>query len=168
MEKYSENLKEAIKHLQIADHMAYVTFPLVSEQRLLLKIFDEIYKSIINCINAILNYEYLYKRIKLYGDNGDNFKTFSQKCAKNYNLSHQQIKIINEIIEINKRHHQSAMEFVKRDRVVIMSDSLSIQTLDIFRLKQYLLLTKELVMKVNQKINSWEIFPPTAVFKIKT
>ena len=65
MEKFQENLVQAIKNLQIADHMAYVTYPLINEKRLLLKIFDEIYKSIISCINAILNYEYLYKRIKL-------------------------------------------------------------------------------------------------------
>src|SRR3989338_11170007 len=148
MEKYKENLQEAIKHLQIADHITYVTFPLVSEQRLLLKIFDEIYKSIISCINAILNYEYLFKRIRFNPEN-NNLQTFVQKCAKQYNLSNLQIKRIVEIIELNKRHQQSALEFVKRDRVVILSDSLSTQTLDIHLIKQYLLLAKELIMKTN-------------------
>jgi len=152
MEKYKENLQEAIKHLQIADHITYVTFPLVSEQRLLLKIFDEIYKSIISCINAILNYEYLFKRIRFNPEN-NNLQTFVQKCAKQYNLSNLQIKRIVEIIELNKRHQQSALEFVKRDRVVILSDSLSTQTLDIHLIKQYLLLAKELIMKTNQKMS---------------
>ena len=87
MEKFHQDLKEAIKSLQIADHMTYVTFPLVNEQRLLLKIFDEIYKSIISCINAILNYEYMYKRIKLYTDNKENIRTFAYKCSRNYNLN---------------------------------------------------------------------------------
>ncbi len=142
MEKFQENLKEAIRALQIADHMTYVTFPLVKEQRLILKIFDEIYKSIIGCINAILNYEYLYKRIKLYRDNNDNMQTFIGKCAKNYTLNNEQIKKIKEIIELNKRHKQSAMEFVKKDKIVILSDSLKTQVLNIQIIKQYLLTTK--------------------------
>ena len=50
MEKYKENLIEASKRLRIADHMTYVTFPLVNEHRLLLKIFDEIYLSRTYCI----------------------------------------------------------------------------------------------------------------------
>lgn len=152
MEKFQENLKEAIRALQIADHMTYVTFPLVKEQRLILKIFDEIYKSIIGCINAILNYEYLYKRIKLYRDTKDNMQTFIDKCAKNYTLNNEQIKKIKEILELNKKHKQSAMEFVKKDKIVILSDNLKTQILNIQIIKQYLLIAKELLMKVNEKM----------------
>jgi len=154
MEKFQENLKIAVKSLQIADHMTYVTLPLVNEHRLLLKIFDEIYKSIINSVNAILNYEYLYKRIQLYQSNGDNIRTFMEKCAKNYSLNNEQIKKITEIIELNKKHRQSAMEFVKRDKIVILSDNLGTQTLDINKVKNYLLLAKELLMKTNKRINA--------------
>ncbi|MDD5192195.1 MAG: hypothetical protein PHH54_00180 [Candidatus Nanoarchaeia archaeon] len=153
MEKYQENLKEAIRSLQIADHMTYVTFPLVNEQRLLLKIFDEIYKSIRNCVNAILNYEYLYKRVHLYVDNGENMRTFA-KCAKSYNLSHEQVKKILEILELNKKHEQSAMEFVKKDRIIILSESLGTQTIDVRKIKEYLILAKELLMRVNEKVKA--------------
>lgn len=151
-EKHQENLKQAIRSLQIADHMTYVTFPLVNEQRLLLKIFDEIYKSIINCINATLNYEYLYKRISLYSNNKENIRTFTNKCAKNYNLNNEQIKQILEIIELNKKHKQSAMEFVKKNRVVILSDNLKTQTLDINKIKEYLLLAKELLRQASGRM----------------
>lgn len=152
MEKYQENLKQAIRSLQIADHMTYVTFPLINEQRLLLKIFDEIHKTIINCINAILNYEYLYKRVQLYINNGENIRTFANKCAKTYNLSNEQIKRILEILELNKKHKQSAMEFVKKNRVVILSDNLKTQTLDIQKIKEYLLLAKQFLMQANMRM----------------
>jgi hypothetical protein len=152
MEKYEENLKQALKSLQIADHMTYVTLPLVNERRLLLKIFDEIYKSIINCINSILNYEHLYKRIRLYQNHDDNMQTFLTKCAKNYELTNEQIKRIKEIIDINKQHKQSAMEFVKKDKVVILSDNLRTHTLDVVKVKEYLLLAKELLMRINNHI----------------
>jgi len=153
MEDFKKNLKEAVRHLQIADHMTYVTFPLINEHRLLLKIFDEIYHSVTNCVNSILNYEYLYKRIQLYSNSTDNLETFS-RIAKDYDLSNEQIKNIKEIIQLNKKHKQSAMEFVKRDKVVIMGDNLNTQIIDIKIIKQYLLLAKELLMKVNVKIKN--------------
>jgi hypothetical protein len=151
-EKFQENLEDAIKNLQIADHLAYITLPLVKDNRLLLKIFDSIYKSIISCINAILNYEYLYKRIKIYKSTEENLQTFVHKCAKNYNLTNKQIKEIKEIIILNKQHKQSAMEFVKKDKVVIMSDSLGTQVINIQKIKEYLLLSKELLMNAKNKI----------------
>ncbi len=154
MEKFHQDLKEAIKSLQIADHMTYVTFPLVNEQRLILKIFDEIYKSIIKSINAILNYEYMYKRIKLYTDNNENIRTFTNKCSKIYNLNNEQTKKIIEILELNKKHKKSAMEFVKRDKIIILSDNLKTQTLDIQKVKEYLLVAKELLMQANSKIKN--------------
>jgi hypothetical protein len=151
-EKYQENLKEAIKNLQIADHMTYVTFPLVNEKRLLLKIFDEIYKSIINCIWTILNYEHLYKRITLYSQEYENIQTFINKCAKNYDITNEQIKKIRQIIELNKEHKQSAMEFTRQNKIVILSDSLGTKIIDIQIVKEYLLLAKELLMKINLRI----------------
>jgi len=153
MQQYQQNLQQAVKHLKIADHMTYVTFPLVNEQRLLLKIFDEIHNSIVQCINSILNYEFLYKRIRLYQNNGENFNTFTEKCAKNYGLNNAQTKKIKEIIQLNKYHKQSAMEFVKKDKVVIMSDSLGTQVIDINSIKEYLLIAKELVLNTNKKVS---------------
>lgn len=150
-EKYQENLDDAIRSLKIADHMAYVTFPLVGDRRLLLKIFDEIYKTVINCVNAVLNYECLYKRIRLYSDNGNNLHTF-MRVGKNYGLSHEQIKRIGQVIELNRRHKQSPMEFVKKEKVVIMSNSLGTDVLDVRLIKEYLLLAKELLMRVNKKV----------------
>jgi hypothetical protein len=151
METYEINLKEAARHLQIADHMTYVTFPLINEHRLLLKIFDEIYRSIIGCINTILNYESMYKRIRLYSEFQDNFDTFI-RIGKNYDLSNEQIKRIKEIIDLNKKHKQSAMEFVRQDKIVIMSDNLGTQIIDLITIKRYLLLAKELMVKVKKGV----------------
>lgn len=151
-EKFQENLKEAIKTLQIADHMTYVTFPLINEKRLLLKIFDEVYKSIINCIWAILNYEHIHKKITLYSKESENIEIFINECAKDYGITNEQIKKIRQIIALNQEHRQSAMEFTRHNKIVILSDSLRTQTIDIQRIKEYLLLAKELLMKINLRI----------------
>ncbi|MFA5174163.1 MAG: hypothetical protein WC438_03200 [Candidatus Pacearchaeota archaeon] len=152
MEEFERTFQNAVRNLKIADHMTYVTYPLINEKRLLLKIFDEIYKSIINSINTILNYEYHYKKIQIYKDNKENLSTFINKSAKRFDLSYEQIKRILEIIHLNEKHKQSSMEFVKKDRIVILGDNLSYQILDIQRIKEYLLIAKELLMKTKQKI----------------
>ncbi|MAG01895.1 hypothetical protein CMI42_01020 [Candidatus Pacearchaeota archaeon] len=152
MEKYQQHLQDAIKSLKLADHMTYVTFPLINEYRLLLKIFDEIYKSVINNVNAVLCYEYLYKRIRLYDNSEDNLQTFSDRCAKNYSLSNEQIKKILEIIDLNKKHKKSAMEFVKKEKVVIMSEGLGVKTIDLYLIKEYLLVAKEFLVCVSKKV----------------
>ena len=151
MEEFDKTLREAIRHLHIADHMLYVTFPLVKENRLLLKIFDEIYASIINSINSVLNYEHFCKRINLYSSYSNNFDTFI-RLSKNYGLSSEHLKKIKEIITINNRHKQSSMEFVKKDKVVIMSDNLGVEVLDVTTIKQYLLTAKELLVRVSHGI----------------
>jgi len=79
-------------------------------------------------------------------------QTFINTCAKNYTLNNEQIKKIKEILELNKKHKQSAMEFVKKDKIVILSDSLKTQILNIQTIKQYLLIAKELLMKVNERM----------------
>ena len=89
----------------------------------------------------------------LYQHHNDNMQTFIEKCAKNYALNNEQIKKIKEILEINKRHKQSSMEFVKKDKIVILSDSLKTEILNIQIIKQYLLLAKELLMKTKERIN---------------
>ncbi len=145
-QKWKEHLREAIRTLKIADHMTYVTFPLIHEKKLLLKIFDEIYKSIINCINAVLDYE----NIDMNVEKSNNFQVVASKYMTDY-LTSEQIKKISEIIELNKKRKESQMEFVRSEKVVMMSNNLNVQTLDLSRIKEYLLLTKELLIKISVK-----------------
>ncbi|MBS3079916.1 hypothetical protein J4221_00430 [Candidatus Pacearchaeota archaeon] len=151
MDEFQKHLKEAIKNIRIADHMTYVTFPLVNEKRLLLKIFDEIYKAIVNCIYSLLYYEHLIRKLHIYENLNNDLESFF-KIAKNYNVSNRQLKKINEIIELNKKHSQSVMEFVKKEKVVMMSNSLKTEFIDLITLKEYLLLAKEFLMILSKRV----------------
>ena len=151
MELFKKYSKDALKHIQIADHLMYVTLPIVNEKRLLVKIFEEIYKSILNSVNAVVRYEVLLGRIKPTNDEEQHLLQFF-KLAKNYTISHEQLKNIQEIIEIHKKHSESPMEFVKKEKVVIMSSTLSTKTVDQAQVKGYLLIAKELFMTVTKRI----------------
>ena len=146
-DKHIESLKKAIKSIRIADHMLYVTYPVIRDKRLLLKALDEVYDSIISIINAILQYDYLYKRINLTNDPKQNFDVFLNRCATRYNLTGEEISSIMELFAIIENHKKSPMEFLRKDKIVIMSESLKTVVIDSERLKKYLSLAKNLVNK---------------------
>lgn len=140
-------LNEALRHINIAEHMTFMTFPLINEKILLLKILEEIQKSIINSIN-ILNKAVLFKReIK-----PENYQKII-KIMKKSDFQNNNIKKVMKILEINKKHRESALEFSRKEKVVIMLDNLQLLTLDINEIKEYIRLAKKLYIKAGFLIN---------------
>ena len=152
MEEFQENLKEAARRLQIAAHMTYLTYPMINDKRILLKIFKEIFNSI-NCgIRAALFFEAKLSDVSVYSDNEFNMQLFVNKFSKFYELEDRQIGRLMEIYELNKIHEDSAMEFVKKEKMVIMSDNLGLKTMDIQKIKEYLFFAKEFLKSINERL----------------
>lgn len=153
-EKYFQSLEEATRALQIADHMTYITFPLVKEKRLLLKVLSELSLAILSTINAVLQYEYTWKRIQLYSDPKSNFETF-KRISSRYEISSEQLKTLMEILTLAERHKKSPFEFVKEEKIVIMSDDGMIPSyLTLDKIKAFLIETKDVIHKASSKIKS--------------
>jgi hypothetical protein len=151
MEKFIEYLEEANKITKTADHMLYVTFPLVKDKKILIKILKELKKATAYCINSILQYEYLLRRISLYKDPQMNFRTFLIKCAPLYKLSKQEVQEIQEIFLLIKNHEQSAMEFTRGEKLVIITEN-ETKTLEIKQIKKFINLNKKLIEKTQNRI----------------
>jgi hypothetical protein len=147
MEKFLEYTQEAEKIIHTIDHMAYITFPLVKDKKLLLKILSETKTAIANCINAILQYEYIYKRITLYKNAKTNFQTFMRKCAPRYKITKQETELILELFDTVEKHKNSQMEFMKNDKIVILSENLNTKTITLEKVKEFLNLAKNILKK---------------------
>lgn len=152
MQKFLENLQEAEKKIQTIDHMVYVTYPLIKDKKLLLKTLLETKKAITNCINSILQYEYLYKRITLYRSPKSNFRTFKEKCAPRYKVTEKEIKLILELFEIVEKHKQSPFEFVKNEKIIILLENLKPETITLEKSKEFLILGKDILRKTKEII----------------
>ena len=150
MEKFLENLQKAEKSLQTADHMIYITFPLIKDKRLLLKILEEIKISIAHCINSILQYEYLYKRISIYKDSRSNFRVFTERCAPRYKITKEEINLILELWDIIEKHKESPFEFVKDNKIVILSTNLNPKIITVEKIKEFLMLGKYIIKKTKE------------------
>ncbi len=152
MGKIFENLEKSEKKISTAGHLLYVTYPLVNDKRLLLKILTEIKIGIASCINAILQYEYLYGRVRLSNDAKINFKKFIEKCCPRYNISEKDIKKIVKLFEIVEKHKTSPMEFVKEEKVVILSENMNSETITLEKVKNFLESSKILLKKAKDTI----------------
>jgi hypothetical protein len=152
MEKFAEYLEEARKTIQILDHMVYITFPLIKDKRLLLKILLDVKIAISKCINSILQYEYIYKKINLCQNPKTNFRTFTEQCAKKYNITKEEILLIKELFNLVEKHNQSPFEFVRNDKIIILSENLKQNTLTIEKIKEFLILAKNVLNKAEKII----------------
>lgn len=157
MEKFIENINNAEKIVQTIDHMIYVTFPLIKDKKLLIKIILDSKIAVSNCISSILQYEYLFKRISLYKDPKTNFRIFEQKCAKRYQISEEEIKQILELFDIVKKHKESSFEFMKNEKVVILSEDLTQKIITIEKTKEFLILSKNILKKTKDTIQKSKI-----------
>jgi len=152
MEKFFENLEKSEKIIQTADHLLYVTYPLVKDKRLLLKILTEIKKGIASCMNAVLQYEYLHGRVRLSSDPKLNFKKFLEKCCPRYNISETNVKKIIKLFDIIKKHKASPFEFVKEDKVIILSENLNSEIITLEKVKEFLDSSKIVLQKAKDII----------------
>jgi hypothetical protein len=136
-------LKHAIRHLQISEHMFYVTYSLVEEEKLLLKILDELYKSIDNSLSILIpDYQKISSKDKI----------ILLKSAKINILNENQKILLISLIKLYKKHKSSSIEFVKNNRVVIVSKKLKICFLDPHIIKEFLILSKELIVLAGLKL----------------
>lgn len=147
MEKYQENLQNALKSIKIADHILYITYPIIKDKRLLLKSLDSIYDAIVDMINSFLQYDYIWKKIKLTGDSKDNFEIFINRSSKNHNISKEEIDELQDFFSLVESHKKAPMEFKRRDKIVIMNSNLHTTTIDSEKIKKYLSLARRLFEK---------------------
>jgi len=111
---------------------------------------QEIKNAVAHCISSILQHDYIYKKIELYKDPKSNFKVFTEKCAPAYNITKEEIGLVIELFDFIEKHKQSPFEFVKDDKVVILSNGLKPKTLTLDKTKEFLILGKNLVRKMRE------------------
>ncbi|MEK6812036.1 MAG: hypothetical protein AABX76_00595, partial [Nanoarchaeota archaeon] len=132
----------AEKTIKAADHMIYVTFPLINDKRLLFKILKEMKNAVALCINSILQYEYLYKRIKLYKDSRLNFKIFIERCVPRYGITKEEMNLVLDLFDFVEKHKESPFEFVKDEKIVILSNGLRPKVMTVEKAKEFMMAAK--------------------------
>lgn len=152
MEKFQEHLSKADSLIKTADHLVYITFPLIKENRLLKKILEDIGESAYNVYRAILEYEYLYKRIRLHGDDKSDLELLP-RCSERFKLTTEEIELIKKILGLVEKHKDSSFEFIRKNKLVMMSENLKTESINLEELKKYLNQIKRIIVKAHSVLD---------------
>ena len=157
MEQFQETIEKANQKLKIADHMIFMTYPLVRDNRLLLSIIQNIFLALANAVSSILYYERLFKRIPAFNDNFDSkFTIFRTKCVDRLNIDKKYIKLISEIKDIIVEHRKSPVEFERNNKFVICSSTYRMRTISIEEIKKYITETRMFIQEANNIVSKNE------------
>ena len=150
MERFFENLQKAEERINKIDHIIYVTFPLLKDKNILIQSLLGIKEAIVECINSILQYEYLHKRIELSKDPNQNFELFKKKCSRYYSIEEKEVNLIENLFDLARSHKKSPMEFMKEGKVIILSDNMLKKAFTVEDLKIFLKMSKNVIGKTKR------------------
>ncbi len=155
MEKPILFAKEATKAFKTADHLTYVTFPLLNDQKLFATIAEKLKEALDKGMKAVLEFDYLYKRIQFVpADFQARVTLFRQYAPKKYNFNQSVFATMQDIEEIVTRRRESPIEFIRKDRLVIASSDYRLKTVNLEKIKEYVQNTKMFISKVNEIIQT--------------
>ena len=151
MEKFEILIKEALQYIKTADHLIYVTFPTVNDNKILMAISENIYISMVSAMEALLLYEKEYKRIYNIPENFDlRFELFKSTIAKRYSINREFVFVMGELRKLLQLHKSSQMEFNRKGSYIICADDFKLKTLNLNKVKQYLNQAKPFIQNVDE------------------
>lgn len=154
MDKLKQLITEANAELKKADHLAYVTYPMIRESKLLYAIAEVLYNSLHKGVEAVLEYERLYKRIPLVAGTFETEIELFKDVSARYGFSRNVVLLLLDLKRLIKAKKESPVEFVRKDKFVICDDDYTMSVLDINKIKAYVMDSKEFMEKLNHVMRS--------------
>ncbi len=151
MQRFMEYAAKAARSYQIADHMVHTTYLVVHDPKLLLLAATHLNESFENAVSALLFYDYYFKRISQFPkDFGSKMDIFKRHTCIKYGIPRPVIQAIEDVREICIEHNQSEMEFRRKNNFIIASKNYRLRTINIDKLKSFLVSSKPLISKVQE------------------
>ena len=149
--EYNEIFKNAVKSIKRADHLTYMTLPIVKDNKLVLSIMENIHISMVQGMNTVLEYERMYKRIPPLPQNfASRFAIFRDKLINKYGITREEAELLRSLGETISAHKSSPVEFSRPDKFVICNENYRMKTISVQEIKQYIIITKGFLRKIEK------------------
>ncbi|MBL7055872.1 hypothetical protein ISS07_03095 [Candidatus Woesearchaeota archaeon] len=159
MEKFQELEMQAKKKLQLADHIATMTYPLVQDSKLLMSSIENIFLAYSYGMGSVLHYDLLFKHIPQFPENfNSKFDLFKEKCMRKHDLDPDHLSVMKDLRDIVLAHKKSPVEFTRKENFVMCNDDYRLRTISMKEVKNYLEKAKLFIKSVNSIVNSDTIF----------
>ena len=153
MEIYQIHYSKAANFFKSADHLLYVTLPVVKDVKLVATILDNIYFSLAHGMDSVLEYERYHKRILPLTNNFDSrLDIFRKKIIGIYGFAKEEADFIAEIKKLRDDRKDASMEFIRSGKFIICSENYRMKTITIEEIKKYLSTTKNFLLKADKTI----------------
>jgi len=103
-------------------------------------------------LTSILKYHHVKGLLKLTNNPEKNIELLQKEVSKNWELELEVAHIL-ELMELNKKHKKSPVEFMRKRKVVILDEEQNIDTITIERLKSFRNSISLIRLKFNDKLN---------------
>ncbi len=139
-----ELFSKADHSIRAADHLAYIIYPLLKDEKLLKQVFKEISTCTINIINATL-YHAHKKGVYLGQDKKQNFDFFKKYSLKFLTL--EEIQTISHLFEIVEQYNTNSIDFIRKDSFIIMINGSKTESITLDKVKAYINILKSALQK---------------------
>jgi hypothetical protein len=157
MEEFQVLRDKAMQKIKVADHMLFMTYPVIKDPKLLLAIVENIFASLDFGVGALLHYERLFKRIPPFNDTyPSRMEVFRSRMIPKHNLSPKYASLIMDVKGILSEHKNSPVSFIRKDKYVICSPTYSMKSIDVNLVKKYIFETKVFLTSVNKIVSENE------------
>ena len=158
MEKFRNLVLEANKTLRLADHMLYVTYPLMKDNKLLIHIVKNIDNSLKSSIDAFIRYDLVYKRIRADPQSFvEKLHIFSKISSQRYGFKQEDFEFIEEVRELIEKHKKSPIEFVRGNKLIITYSNFKTKILTVDSVKDIISKAKPFIVKLNNILKKDEL-----------
>ncbi|MBU2637463.1 MAG: hypothetical protein KJ955_00650 [Nanoarchaeota archaeon] len=157
MEELKQLIAEANKEFKKADHLAYMTYPMVRETKLLYVIAEVLYNSLSKGVEAMLAYERLYKRIPLVPGCLEAELELFKDVAGKYGFNRNIVLMLLDLKALMNAKKDGPVEFVRQGKFVICDEDYGMKVLDIQKVKAYIMDGKEFIARMNHVLRSVKV-----------
>lgn len=148
MERFEECKEKAIKHMNLADHVLTMTYPLVQDPKLLKLVLKNIYLAMENTLAMLLNFERYYKRIPPFTENYDAMLHIAKPVFEKYKISTNYLSFLSEIKEILNKQKESDVEFVRKDKFVFADKDYDLNAVSLNEIKEHIAKAKLFMQQI--------------------
>lgn len=150
MERLKQLVKEANSEFMKANHLAYVTYPMIKETKLLYVIAEVLQGALAKGVEAMLHYERLYKRIPLVpGAFDTELELFKNNCIVRYGFNRNVVLLLLDLKSLVRAKKESPVEFSRQGQLVICDEDYGMNVIDIQKLKSYVMDSREFIERMN-------------------
>ena len=157
MEKFQEARDKARQSLRVADHMLYVTYPLVKDNKLLAAILGNIFTAMTEGMSAVLYYDRLFKRIPPFHDTFESkFNMFQEKSIIRHNIPTEHLVLIRDLRKVIADGKSNPEAFARNDKFIMYSNDYGFRNININLIKGYVERAKDFLNRVEEIVSKNE------------